>query len=232
MKIAILGFGREGKAAYDYWMGDGNEIVIHDNNESLDLPDDARSVLGKEAFDNLDQYNYDLIVRSPGMRVVLGSIKTPITTSTSEFIKKCEAPIIGVTGSKGKGTTSTLIYKILQESGYNSHLVGNIGTPALDELKNIKSKDIVVYEMSSFQLYDIDTSPHVAVCLMVTEDHLDWHEDLEEYRSSKGNIFKFQNENDVAVHYSDNKVSTELAKLSKAKSQYSYGENANVGVED
>lgn len=232
MKIAILGFGREGKAAYDYWMGDGNEIVIHDNNESLDLPDDARSVLGKEAFDNLDQYNYDLIVRSPGMRVVLGSIKTPITTSTSEFIKKCEAPIIGVTGSKGKGTTSTLIYKILQESGYNSHLVGNIGTPALDELKNIKSKDIIVYEMSSFQLYDIDTSPHVAVCLMVTEDHLDWHQDLEEYRSSKGNIFKFQNENDVAVHYSDNKVSTELAKLSKAKRQYSYGENANVGVED
>lgn len=232
MKIAILGFGREGKAAYDYWLNKSDEIFIHDNNEHVDLPKKTKSVLGKNAFDNLDQYNYDLIVRSPGLRIILGSLNTPVTTSTSEFLKSCEAEIIGVTGSKGKGTTSTLISKILQESGRKVHLVGNIGTPALDELKNIKDEDIVVYEMSSFQLYDIDISPHVAVCLMVTEDHLDWHEDLDEYRNSKGNIFKYQKANDIAVHYADSHVSTELAKLSSARIQYTYGKNADVKAQD
>jgi UDP-N-acetylmuramoylalanine--D-glutamate ligase len=232
MKIAILGYGREGKAAYDYWNSSKNEVVIHDNNDTLDLPKGIKSILGKDAFDNLDKYSYDLIVRSPGLRLILGSLKTPVTTSTNEFLINCKADIIGVTGSKGKGTTSTLIYKMLEESGIKSHIVGNIGTPALDELKNIKSNDVVVYEMSSFQLYDINTSPHTAVCLMVTEDHLDWHEDLEEYRLSKGNIFKYQKDEDVAVYYADNKVSSELSKLSNASTKYTYGIEGDVKVVD
>lgn len=232
MKIAILGYGREGKAAYDYWNSSENEVVVHDNNGTLDLPNGVKSILGRDAFENLDQYGYDLIVRSPGLRIILGSLNTTLMTSTNEFLNVCKADIIGVTGSKGKGTTSTLIYKILEESGIKSHLVGNIGTPALDELKNIKSNDVVVYEMSSFQLYDINTSPHTAVCLMVTEDHLDWHEDLEEYRLSKGNIFKYQKEGDIAIYYRDNEVSSELSNLSNASTKYSYGKDGDVKVEN
>lgn len=232
MKIAILGFGREGKAAYDYWSKMGYDLVVHDNNESIKNSNNINFVTGKDAFIDLDSYGYDLIVRSPGLRLEEESIKTPITSSTSEFMKVCPATIIGITGTKGKGTTSTLIYRILVESGIKSHLVGNIGTPALDELKNINKDDVVVYEMSSFQLYDVQKSPHVAVCLMVTEDHLDWHKNISEYHLSKGNIFKFQNEDDIAVHYADNKVSTDLAKLTKAKTQYTYGKNADVRIEN
>lgn len=147
-------------------------------------------------------------------------------------MQRCPAPIIGVTGTKGKGTTATLISKILSGAGKKVHLLGNIGTPALDELGKIKPTDIVVYEMSSFQLFDINISPHIAVCLMVTEDHLDWHKDLEEYHNAKGNIFRFQKPSDVAVYYRDNVVSTNLAKLSPAQTKLSYGEGGDVYIKD
>jgi UDP-N-acetylmuramoylalanine--D-glutamate ligase len=104
--------------------------------------------------------------------------------------------------------------------------------PALDELSNIKPDDIVVYEMSSFQLFDVKSSPHVAVCLMVTEDHLDWHKDLEEYYSAKSNIFKFQKPQDIAVYFSDDEISSRLSLNSGASNKYSYGDNADVSFND
>jgi len=232
MKIAILGFGREGRSAYQYWDKPENQITIHDNNSNLQLPADAESVLGDGAFEALDSYGYDLMVRTPGLRLDFAKIKTPITTVTNEFIKKCPAPIIGVTGTKGKGTTATLIYEILSRAGYQSHLLGNIGMPALDELSNINAQDIVVYEMSSFQLFDVTASPHIAVCLMVTEDHLDWHKDLEEYYSAKANIFKFQKPQDIAVYFADDPVSSRLSLNSGASTKYSYGNDAEVKFND
>jgi len=232
MKIAILGFGREGQSAYKYWDKPENQITIHDNNSSMQLPAEAESVLGDGAFEALDSYGYDLMVRTPGLRLDFENIKTPITTVTNEFLDKCPAPVIGVTGTKGKGTTATLIYEILTRAGYKSHLLGNIGMPALDELSNIKPDDIVVYEMSSFQLFDVKSSPHVAVCLMVTEDHLDWHKDLEEYYSAKSNIFKFQKPQDIAVYFSDDEISSRLSLNSGASNKYSYGENADVSFND
>lgn len=222
MKVAILGFGKEGESAFRYWSRLGCVLTIHDNNKDKDIPSGAESILGDNAFDALDQYHYDLLVRSPGLRLP-DNIKTPTTTPTREFLRHCPAPVIGVTGTKGKGTTATLIAKILQNAGRKVHLLGNIGYPALDELVNINQSDIVVFEMSSFQLFDIDISPHVAVCLMVTEDHLDWHQDLDEYRLSKANIFKFQKANDVAVYYSDNPTATKLSQSSSATKVYSYG---------
>lgn len=228
MKVAILGFGREGQSAYEYWHKKGAQLVIHDNNDSVNLPDAAGSVLGKGAFLDLDQYGYDLMVRSPGLRLDIAGIRTPTTTVTNEFLAQCKAKVIGVTGTKGKGTTSTLIYEMLCLAGYKAHLLGNIGSPALDQLDDIAKEDIVVYEMSSFQLYDIKSSPHVAVCLMVSEDHLDWHKDLAEYHASKGNIFKYQKPSDVAVYFKDNQVSSSLAKLSQADTKYSYGLGGDV----
>ncbi|MCX6804896.1 MAG: UDP-N-acetylmuramoyl-L-alanine--D-glutamate ligase [Patescibacteria group bacterium] len=232
MKIAILGYGKEGQSAFRHWSKSSNEITIHDNDLNKNIPKGVASVLGPDALMGLDNYGYQLLVRSPGLRIQTSSIKTPITTPTNEFLQSCKAPIIGVTGSKGKGTTATLVYKILRQAGITAHLLGNIGTPALDELQNIKSSDVVIYEMSSFQLYDVDSSPQVAVCLMVTQDHLDWHDDLAEYQNSKGNIFKFQKPDNVAIYYADNKVSQQLAQLSAAETKYSYGSTADVCVKD
>lgn len=232
MKIAILGFGKEGQSAYRYYDKAGNDITVHDNDSKIHLPNGTSAILGDDAFTELDSYGYDLLVRSPGLRIDKAQIKTPITTPTSEFMKVCPAEIIGVTGTKGKGTTATLIEQMLTESGQRTHLLGNIGAPALDELPNIKPSDLVVYEMSSFQLYDIQSSPHVAVCLFVTEDHLDWHSDLAEYHAAKGNIFKYQTSSDVAVYYNQNPTSKTLAKLSSAATSYSYGDNGDVFIRD
>ncbi len=230
MKIAILGFGLEGESAYRYWNSQENELTIHDNDSNKQIPSGVASVLGKDAFNNLDSFGYELLVRSPGLRLDTNHIDTPITTPTNEFMGKCPAPVIGVTGTKGKGTTATLISKILSSVGLRVHLLGNIGTPALDVLSDITATDIVVYELSSFQLYDIEVSPHIAVCLMVTDDHLDWHKGLDEYRSSKGKIFKFQKPSDIAVSYADNDTSVNLAKLSGATTKYSYGTSGDVSI--
>lgn len=232
MKIAILGFGKEGQSAYRYYDKAGNDITVHDNDSKIHLPNGTSAILGDDAFAELDSYGYDLLLRSPGLRIDKAQIKTPITTPTAEFMKLCPAEIIGVTGTKGKGTTATLIEQMLTESGQRTHLLGNIGAPALDELPNIKPSDVVVYEMSSFQLYDIQSSPHVAVCLFVTEDHLDWHSDLAEYHAAKGNIFKYQTSIDVAVYYNQNPTSKTLANLSSAATSYSYGDNGDVFIRD
>lgn len=231
MKIAILGFGKEGESAFRYWSRQTDDITIHDNSQEIEVPPGIDTVLGKDAFADLDSQDYDLLVRSPGLRLP-SDLVTPVTTPTEEFMQRCPAPVIGVTGTKGKGTTATIITEILSVAGKKVHLLGNIGTPALDELSKIKSTDIVVYEMSSFQLYDINVSPHVAVCLMVTEDHLDWHNDLAEYHNAKGNIFKHQNPTDIAVYYTDNKISSKLVELSPAKERFSYGEGGDVYVKD
>ncbi len=230
MKIAILGFGLEGESAYSYWNSAGNELTIHDNDSNKQIPSGVASVLGKDAFNDLDSFGYDLLVRSPGVRLIASHIDTPITTPTNEFMGKCSASVIGVTGTKGKGTTATLISKILSSVGLRVHLLGNIGKSALDVLNDITATDIVVYELSSFQLYDVEFSPHVAVCLMVAEDHLDWHKGLDEYRSSKGKIFKFQKPTDIAVSYADNDVSSDLVKLSPATTKYSYGTSGDVSI--
>jgi UDP-N-acetylmuramoylalanine--D-glutamate ligase len=232
MKVAILGFGREGESAYKYWKSKGAKITVHDNNVSIELPNDVDSVLGPDAFTGLDGHSYDLLVRSPGLRLDTTGINMPITTITNEFLKVCPAKVIGVTGTKGKGTTSTLIYEILCLAGYKAHLLGNIGSPALDELPNIEKDHVVVYEMSSFQLFDIKKSPHVAVCLMVTEDHLDWHSDLDEYQQSKGNIFRFQKNTDVAVYFKEDEVSMGLAQYSAAETKYCYGQGADVSFDN
>lgn len=231
MKIAILGFGKEGESAFRYWGRQSNDITIHDNDLNKETPEGVKTVLGNEALQNLDDYGYDLIVRSPGLRIN-DVLNTPLTTPTEEFMQRCPAPIIGVTGTKGKGTTATLIAEILSGAGKRVHLLGNIGIPALDELGKIKPTDVVVFEMSSFQLFDINISPHIAVCLMVAEDHLDWHKDLSEYHNAKGNIFKYQKSDDTAIYYADNKISTQLAQLSQATYKISYGEGGDVYVKD
>ncbi len=183
MKIAILGFAGQGQAAYDYWNKPENEITIRDKDKSISAPAGVITQLGPDYLKNLDQY--DLLVRTPALHprdIVNANPKSPdildkVTTVTNEFFKVCPTKnIIGVTGTKGKGTTSTLIAKILEAAGKKVHLGGNIGIPPPEMLKNgIQPDDWVVLELANYQLIDLKHSPHIAVCLMVEPEHMDWH---------------------------------------------------------
>ena len=162
---------------------------------------------------------FDLIVRSPAIKpdLLLNStnidIRSRITSNTNEFLRVCPTTnIIGVTGTKGKGTTSTLIEQLLAATGKKTHLGGNIGVPALEILKqNIAPSDWVILELSSFQLIDSVLSPHIAVCLMVVPEHLDWHSDTAEYVNAKAQLFRHQTKKDIAIYLASNELSQRIA---------------------
>lgn len=218
-KVAILGFAAEGQSAYEYWTGLGTEVTICDQNSSLEVPSGVTTQLGSDYLKGLDQF--DLLVRTPALhpRAVVAAnpdvpdILAKVTSVTNEFIQVCPSRnIIGITGTKGKGTTSTLTAKMLEAAGKRVHLGGNIGLPVLELLKNdIQPDDWVVLELSSFQLIDLKTSPHIAVCLMVVPEHMDWHEDMEEYIAAKQQLFIHQKPDDIAIYNIKNDNSLSIA---------------------
>lgn len=225
MKIAIVGYARDGQAAYEYWNRDSNELTICDQNEDLQLPEDASRQLGSDYLKNLDQF--DVIVRTAGIPPILIAEANPgspdvlkkVTGNIDEFFRASPTRnIIGVTGTKGKGTTSTLIAKLLEAVGHRVHIGGNIGVPALELLKaNILPDDWIVLEQSSFQLIDQQHSPHIAVCLMVEPEHLNWHKDIEEYVRAKQNIFAYQLPGDIAVYNLSSPLSRQVAVTIQSK---------------
>ena len=153
MKIAILGYGSQGQSVYEYYKNTDNTLTVCDKDTATDLPEGVDSQIGEAYLDGLDKF--DLIFRGPGVhpteivkangKAILGKV----TSNTNEFLRLCPTKnVVGVTGTKGKGTTSTLIAKMLEESGLRVHLGGNIGTPPLDLLaEDIKEEDWVVLEL-------------------------------------------------------------------------------------
>jgi UDP-N-acetylmuramoylalanine--D-glutamate ligase len=236
MKIAILGYGEQGRSAYEYWHN-GNSITICDADETLTLPADVEAHLGANHLEGLD--SFDLIVRSPIVHprdIVAANtiaILEKVTSNTNEFFHACPTKnIIGVTGTKGKGTTSTLITKMLQADGKKTYLAGNIGIPPLDLLKqDIQADDWIVLELANFQLMDIADSPYIGVCLMVVPEHLNWHTDLAEYLAAKQQLFRWQTEKDFAIFYAANDFSREIASSSRAE-KIPYMETPGAFVED
>jgi UDP-N-acetylmuramoylalanine--D-glutamate ligase len=216
MKIALIGYDTEGKASYEYYAAAGHDVTICDQNPAVEVPAGVATQLGDNYLQDLARF--DVIVRTAGLHPdkILNANPTvadKITSCTNEFmeVSPCRN-MIGVTGTKGKGTTSSLIAAMLQAAGKRVHIGGNIGVPALSLLKDdIGPEDWIVLELSSFQLIDIKHSPRLAACLMVVPEHLDWHASLEEYVSAKQNLFRRQTADDVAVYYADNERSTEIA---------------------
>lgn len=205
-KIAILGFGAEGRAVFDYLKARGyHELTVCDQDVDLKdtMPDGVSVRLGENYLQNLD--DFEVIFRSPGIKWLEPQVQhalkqgTEVTSSTAFFLDQCPCPVIGVTGTKGKGTTCTMIYEMLKKAGRSVYLGGNIGNPAIAFLDEVKPDDLVVLELSSFQLQDLTKSPKYAVLLNTTTDHLDYHEDRDEYLAAKEALLANQNGNSVAV---------------------------------
>ncbi len=219
MKAAIVGYAVEGQVSANYWHELGYEVTICDQNTSLKVPPIFKTALGDDYLDGLD--SYDIIVRSAGIhpQIILDknpSVKSKITTSVQEFFRVCPSPnTIGITGTKGKGTTTTLITKMLIAAGKTVHFGGNIGIAPLELLPKINADNWVVLELSSFQLEDFNgPSPHIGVCLMVVPEHLNWHADMAEYISAKQRLFATQKPTDIAIYYSQNENSQQIAMAS------------------
>jgi UDP-N-acetylmuramoylalanine--D-glutamate ligase len=231
MKVAIAGYGKEGEANYHYWKAKGDEVVIFDDKviSAFPLPEGAQAVCEPGATSRIS--GFDLIVRTASLAPSKLPAGSKTWSGTREFFAQCPAPIIGVTGTKGKGTTCSMITDILLAARRKVHLVGNIGTPAVEELAKVQKDDIVVFELSSFQLWDLEQSPHIAVVLGVEPDHLDIHPSYEDYVEAKANIAAHQKEGDLLVFKASSQMSSFVAQRSPAK-KVSYGEHADVTIRD
>ena len=213
-KIAILGFGREGKSVLKF---------LKKRNPRADI-----KILDQKFDDNYlkNLSSFDIVFRSPGVPYNLPPIQKAIkkgvkfSSNTQLFFeetKKIGCQIIGITGTKGKGTTSTLLYKILKVCGKDIYLAGNIGKSAIEILPKLKKNSIAILELSSFQLQDLNYSPNIAVVLDIFPDHLDAHKNLKEYFEAKANIAKWQKKSDKIFYFSDNRWSKWIASKSRTK---------------
>lgn len=228
--VCLVGFGVENRSVRRYFENKNVSVTICDQNPDTELPKGVEAQLGDQYLDNLNRF--DVIVRSVGINPSIILEKNPgteakITTAVNLFFEECSATIVGITGTKGKGTTSTLVHKIFEAAGKKTLLAGNIGLPMLDTLVEAQSCDYVVLELSSFQLYDLRRSPQVAACLMVVPEHLNWHEDMDDYKNAKANIFRYQRPSDRAIFNNDNANSIDIASISKGlKLSYSTAGNS------
>ena len=229
-KTAIIGLGVSNIPLIDFLYKLGANITVFDN-RSIEIID--KEILEKITDRNIEfsfgpnnlskLIGFDIIFRSPTCRpdtpeLIEEEKKGAIITSEIEMLMKlCPATIIGVTGSDGKTTTTSLIYEIVKQQGYKCYLGGNIGIPLFTKIEEMKPDDIVVLELSSFQLMNINVSPQIAVITNISPNHLDIHKSYEEYIECKKNIFKFQNENGVVILNYDNEITKECAKEAKGK---------------
>jgi UDP-N-acetylmuramoylalanine--D-glutamate ligase len=227
-KILILGFGREGKDTLEFlskiFPDKTFGIADKDKNCKLQIKNwKLRKVkwhLGENYLRALKYY--DVIIKSPGIPIHLPEVERAfkegkITSQTEIFLENYKGKIVGITGTKGKSTTASLIYKVLKEGGLKVRLAGNIGKPVLNYLISSKEDEIFVYELSSHQLYNLKISPHVAVFLNIYPEHLDYYKDFKEYLMAKANITLWQTENDFLVYNSKDENIRKIAEKSKAK---------------
>lgn len=205
-KILILGYGTEGKASQDFLKRNVPEAIV-------EIADTNRD---PQYLQKLEGYN--LIIKTPGIAKDL-VLSHNYTTATNIFFANVKGKTIGVTGTKGKSTTSALTYKILKDSGLKAHLVGNIGNPMLTELEISNEKDdIFVCELSSYQLDDCLYSPHIGVILNLYPDHMNYHKSVKTYYAAKTNIVRHMRQDDFFVYNPKHEKVAVIKALTKAKS--------------
>ncbi len=201
-KILILGFGKEGRSTLSFLMDfvSAKSITVADKNDiASELPDGIMSNCGDGYMSDLD--SFDVIIKSPG--IVFSNQSTDIlsrtTSQTDLFLREFAHSTIGITGTKGKSTTTTLIHHIMKSSGIDAVLTGNIGIPPLDSARSMKENSVAVFEMSCHQLEFQRVSPHIAVILNLFEDHLDHYGTRENYVAAKEHIFLHQSKDDILI---------------------------------
>jgi len=236
--ILILGFGREGQSTYQFLKKHikNLNIAIADKKECekwdsrarhLIKKDNPTVICGEEYLKNLEKY--EVIFKTPGIPGTIKEIKEAVSkgveiiTQTKLFLSLCRGGVVGVTGTKGKSTTASLIYHILNESGVSAVLLGNIGKPPLDYLEEGDENTWFVFEMSSHQLVDIDKSPHISIFLNIFKEHLDYYDSFEDYFYAKENITRFQTKKDHFIYNGDVPELNQAAKKTQAdKHAFSY----------
>ena len=221
-KILILGFGQEGMDNFRFLRKIFPEKVLGvGDQKKIQIPKSkfqkVKLHLGKNYLKALK--DYDVIIKSPGIpfKIMPRNVLGKITTQTEIFFENCPGKIVGITGTKGKSTTASMIYEILKAGGIRAHLVGNIGKPVLNLLFSATPKDVYVYELSSHQLYNLKKSPQIAIFLNIYPEHLDYYKNFREYVRAKANIARYQTKDDYLVFNSGDKLVREIAKKSKAK---------------
>lgn len=200
-KILILGFGREGKSSLDFIRRElpQAEVAIADQQEIV--VENTTVISGENYLDACK--DYDLILKAPGVIIkdyLDTETKSKITSQTDLFMRVFSRQIIGVTGTKGKSTTSSLIYHVLKSAGRDAQLVGNIGKPCFDILDEITDQTAIVFELSAHQLEYIQASPHIAVLLNIYEEHFDHYTTPDDYYGAKKNIYKYQTPDDLLIY--------------------------------
>lgn len=232
-KVAILGLGVSNLPLIDYLYEKEANIYLFDAKEYNQLDKNIQdkinkynlnSVLGNNYMDKVT--GFDIIFRSPSILPTRTELIKEanngclVTTEIEMLMKLIPSKIIGITGSDGKTTTTTLISKCLEANGYNVFVGGNIGTPLFTKASEMKENDIVVLELSSFQLMGMNVSPNISVVTNITPNHLNVHKDMEEYILSKRRIIDNQNENDICVLNYNDKIVKDFSNFAKGKVRY------------
>ena len=242
-KIAVFGLGVSNRPLVRLLLEFGCQVTGCDRTPREKLDEEvleleragAKLSLGDTYLDGLQA---DVVFRTPGMHpenpglVALREKGAVITSEMDVFFALCPCEILAVTGSDGKTTTTTLISEMLKAQGYTVWLGGNIGTPLLPLVRQMKETDFAVVELSSFQLMDMTHSPSIAVVTNLSPNHLDVHKDMDEYVQAKKNIFRFQTENDLLVVNADNEITAPFEGTGLTRSFSRLGKAAHVRLED
>ena len=229
-KVAIIGLGVSNLPLLDYMHNVGAKVTVFDNRIIEDIPKDTMKKITDYAMEfslgpnNLSKLEgFDIIFRSPSCLPTVPELQKEVergailTSEIEMLMKLCPGKVIGVTGSDGKTTTTTLIYEILKANDYNCYLGGNIGTPLFTKLNEMTPDDIIVLELSSFQLMGMEISPSISVITNISPNHLNVHSSYEEYIDAKKNIFKYQDKDGIVVLNYDNAITKAAAKEANGK---------------
>ncbi|MBO5478830.1 MAG: UDP-N-acetylmuramoyl-L-alanine--D-glutamate ligase [Clostridia bacterium] len=232
-KVAVIGLGVSNIPLLDYLYNLSAKVTVFDDRNIEQIPKEIMDKITKYTFEfsfgenNLSKLvGFDIIFRSPSCmptkkELVAEQQRGAIVTSEIEMLMTmAPCKVIGITGSDGKTTTTSLIYEIVKTAGYNAYLGGNIGYPLFTKLAEMQEDDIIVLELSSFQLMNMTVSPDISVITNVSPNHLNIHKDYEEYIEAKKNIFKNQNENGILVLNYDNDITRECRKEANGKVIY------------